>query len=429
MKGPESSRDLSAPPAGAAVTMLLLGEPAFDYRVIKEADTLTAAGYRVTIVCLPPGPFEGRPAQLGGATVVRHTAPRPLRVLFRLLPRRRGSPRKATATPGVSGGAKAPEQRARLRVLREARALAGTLWLNLALARAGSRVPADIVHAHDLDTLWAGTLIARKLGARLIYDSHELYPDMLAHSSQLYNGCWRLIEHQLIARAAAVITVNQVLAHELRHRHRLPRLPAVVMNCPPLQPMPPRSEGGHGTIGMVYLGALLPERGLEVLLQALPSIDPRVVLHIRGSGSLRPWLDVQVGDPSLKGRLIVHEPVPAEQLGATLAGMDIGVIPYVATSLNNYLCSPNKLFDYCMGGLAVVASDLPEIRRELGRHDAGLIFPQGDPIALAATVNALAADPALLHRLGQAARRAAEDEFQWANQACVLLRTYQDALE
>lgn len=415
--------------------MLLLGEPTFDYRVIKEASTLTEAGYRVTIVCLPPGGAMEGTVQIGGAAIIRCTAPRPLRGLTRLLPvRRHPKPETVGETSGIrttrttGSGAKGATKGNRWRILRETRALAGTLWLNLALARAASRVPAGIVHAHDLDTLWAGTIITRKLGARLIYDAHELYPDMLAHSSQLYNGCWRLIEHRLIARARAVITVNQVLAGELRQRHRLPRLPAVVMNCPPLQPMPPRSNAGAGTVSIIYLGALLPERGLEILLRALPTLDPRVVLHIRGSGPLRTWLEAQVGNRDLKGRLVVLEPVPAEQLGATLAGMDIGVIPYVATSLNNYLCSPNKLFDYCMGGLAVVASDLPEVRRELERHGAGLLYDQGDPTALAEAIHRLIADPALLRRLQQSARRAAEEEFHWANQACILLNTYRDAL-
>jgi len=409
--------------------MLLLGEPAFDYRVIKEASTLTAAGYQVTIVCLPPGSVAERPIQIGGAAIIRCTAARPLRVLTRLLPGRGHSPRQDTASPGARSGANLPRKRNRWRVLREARALAGTLWLNLALARAAIRVPAGIVHAHDLDTLWAGALVARKMGARLIYDAHELYPDMLAQSSQLYNGCWRLIEHHLIARARAVITVNQILALELRNRHRLVRLPAVVMNCPPLQPIPPRPTGDDGTIGIIYLGALLPERGLEVLLRALPTINPSVVLHVRGSGPLRSWLDAQVSNPDIKGRLIVHEPVSAEQLGATLAGMDIGVIPYVATSLNNYLCSPNKLFDYCMGGLAVVASDLPEVRRELERHGAGLLYNPEDPAALAQAVNRLAGDQVLLRRLQQSARRAAEEEFHWASQARVLLETYREALD
>ncbi|HVA92566.1 MAG TPA: glycosyltransferase [Chloroflexota bacterium] len=404
--------------------MLLLGEPAFDYRVAKEAGTLVAAGYVVTIVCLPPDPRAGGPAQVGGATVIRRAAPRPLRMLARLRRARTHTRPEGGEQPGSRGPAEAPRQARGKKFLREARALVGTLWLNLVLARVAARVPADYIHAHDLDALWAGKMTARRVQARLIYDAHELYPDMLAHSSQLYNGFWRLIEHRLIRHARAVITVNRVLAIELRNRHRLPHLPAVVMNCPPLSPPPPPLERGDGTIGMLYLGALLPERGLEGLLQALPHVDPRVILHVRGSGPLRSWLDAQATIPGLQGRLIMHDPVPAERLAATLAGMAIGVIPYVATSLNNYLCSPNKLFDYFMGGLAVVASDLPEVRRDLVRRGAGLLYGHDDPTALADAINSLATDPARLRAFQRSARLAAEEEFHWANQAHVLLETY-----
>ena len=41
----------------------------------------------------------------------------------------------------------------------------------------------DIVHCHDLDTLPLGYMISKMSGAKVIYDSHESYTDMIADSA------------------------------------------------------------------------------------------------------------------------------------------------------------------------------------------------------------------------------------------------------
>ncbi|MBE9594619.1 MAG: glycosyltransferase, partial [Proteobacteria bacterium] len=38
----------------------------------------------------------------------------------------------------------------------------------------------DVTHCHDLDTLWAGVWLKKKLGIKLIYDAHEIFGYMIA---------------------------------------------------------------------------------------------------------------------------------------------------------------------------------------------------------------------------------------------------------
>ena len=49
------------------------------------------------------------------------------------------------------------------------------------------------------------------------------------------------------------------------------------------------------------------------------------------------------------------------ELLAFTAGADVGAIPYRAVGLNNYLTSPNKLFEYAVAGVPVVGSRFPEL--------------------------------------------------------------------
>ncbi len=43
---------------------------------------------------------------------------------------------------------------------------------------------------------------------------------------------------------------------------------------------------------------------------------------------------------------------------------DVGIVSYIPSNLNNYLTSPNKLFEYINAGLPVAASDIPSFLRK-----------------------------------------------------------------
>ena len=47
------------------------------------------------------------------------------------------------------------------------------------------------------------------------------------------------------------------------------------------------------------------------------------------------------------------------------------VVPYQATCLNNFICTPNKMFEYIAAGLPILANDLPEMRKFIAGYDIG----------------------------------------------------------
>jgi glycosyltransferase involved in cell wall biosynthesis len=108
----------------------------------------------------------------------------------------------------------------------------------------------------------------------------------------------------------------------------------------------------------------------------------------------------RIDDLGLHDRVLAP-PVPMAS-PQRAADADIG-INFPAACLNTRYCLPNKLFEYMMAGLAVIASDLPEMRNVVGR-ELGVVFDpvtprhrQGDPgagprrSALRCKANALAA--------------------------------------
>jgi glycosyltransferase involved in cell wall biosynthesis len=68
---------------------------------------------------------------------------------------------------------------------------------------------------------------------------------------------------------------------------------------------------------------------------------------------------------------------------------------------------PNGLLEAMSAGLPTIASDIPGVRFALGRDDAGILVPVGDPSAIAQAVIRLQGNPSMRAELGQYARAAA----------------------
>jgi len=101
------------------------------------------------------------------------------------------------------------------------------------------------------------------------------------------------------------------------------------------------------------------------------------------------------------------------------------VIPYIPFCLNNRFCLPNKLFEYLMAGLAVVGSDLPELRKVIMGHNVGRVFNPEDPQDIARALNDLLEDEEQLARMKRNALHAVRAVYNWQAESVKLLKAYE----
>ena len=66
---------------------------------------------------------------------------------------------------------------------------------------------------------------------------------------------------------------------------------------------------------------------------------------------------------SFGSRIHFLDPVSQDELLSWTAGADIGIVPYPPIDLNSRLCTPNKLFEFIVAEVPILANDLPELRR------------------------------------------------------------------
>ena len=408
--------------------MLVYNPLRHDARVVRHATALAESGYPVRVIATSDG---RAPAveQIGGVTVERVGADSPpSRVARRLVAaRRRRSGGRGDASPGSVVSADQLHRGARGRALRgllAAHLAASWLTFSRNAVAAGLADPADLYVANDLDTLPAAVALAGRSGARLLYDSHELYVEHVgpAGKTRARRMLQRGAERRLIGRADAVMTVNRSIAAELERRYGIPR-PAVVMNVPSRDHRAARAVDLRGELGLgperriaLYLGGVSPDRGIEQLVDAARRLgDVTLVLMGPVEAGYRRGLERRSD-----GTARFAEPVPAHDVVRFAAGADVGIVPYRNTCLNNYLSLPNKLFEYLAAGLPVVASDFPELRRIVLEHGVGDTFDPEDAADIARAIRAVLDDPERHLQLRDRARQAAE-VYSWERERPKLL--------
>jgi glycosyltransferase involved in cell wall biosynthesis len=164
--------------------------------------------------------------------------------------------------------------------------------------------------------------------------------------------------------------------------------------APPLH-VPDTPLGTPLRIG--FHGTLSAHKGAHILLKAIATLPPelRFVAIIQGDAkpdanyvaSLRA---IAAGDQ----RIQFKAAVPNDQYGASLAELDIVVIPSLWAENR-----PITMLSAIEAGRYVVGSNVPGIAEILGESDGGCLVPPGDPQALGLCLAGLLADPSTIERI------------------------------
>lgn len=416
--------------------MLVKNSFEYDARVRKEAESLVRAGHDVTVIAIHlPGVTSSREVRPPGVRVVR--VPRVYGRLARLVPASTiaasAGPNRAAPAAGALPPALRRRMGAALRVLARpaaflARATNAAVLNRRFLAAAVATTP-QVVHAHDLNTLYPGTRVKRATGARLIYDAHEL----ATHRNDMgpVRRLWATVHEQWGLRDVdAMITTTDTWADYLVGRYRISR-PSVVRNVPESQEIRQgfdlRAELGIPVDQRVllYQGSVQRNRGIEQVIDAL-GLLPRCVLVVIGYGAQRPALERDVAARGLGDRVRFFGPVPNDKLIHYTAGVDVGMCCIRNSSLSYYWSLPNKLFEYIMAGVPVVASDFPEMGGFVRSEAVGEVCNPDDPADIAAAVRRILDDPERLARLRVRTREVAR-RHNWAREEALLLSAYERA--
>ena len=124
------------------------------------------------------------------------------------------------------------------------------------------------------------------------------------------------------------------------------------------------------------------------------------------------------------GTLTFVEHVPFSDVIQTLYTSDIGINLVLPVDTAHRLAAPQKLYEYFATGLAVIAADVPTLRRIITEYQCGIVVDPYCPQEIASAILHLSQNSETRKKMGFNARHAAEKEFNWESQSqqlCLIL--------
>ena len=288
------------------------------------------------------------------------------------------------------------------------------------------------IHCHDYHPLPA-VFLSRTLfrsQASVIYDAHE-FETCKNGASLLMRKIISIIEKLSRMFINQVITVSPLIAKE--YQEIFDPLPVeVILNCPRLSKLR-RTNLLASKLGIasdktiiLYQGAFMPGRGIEQMMEAFMVNSSSYALVLMGYASISQEgkdLENKIRDldDDVQNSIYFMPSVPSNELLQYTASADIGFCIIEDLCLSYRLCLPNKFFEFAMAGLPIVVSDLPELRRLVLQYDCGVVCPDLSPLGIHASIEELLGKD--LVRIQANSRKMAEDHC-WEQQEKKLVDLY-----
>jgi len=237
----------------------------------------------------------------------------------------------------------------------------------------------DFVHCHDLDTLPVGYIISRKRKVKLIYDSHESYPDLLEENLPHWFVFFiRKLEKFLIKRCDGVITVGERLANALKERGG--RNIEIIGNWKDkndfdfleeeIKAFKKKYGVEDNKIVISYTGGLYKKRNIIPLIEAVKK-RKEFYLILAGMGTEE---DLIKKETSNCNNILFLGKVAEEDIPKIAVVSDIIYYCLSEENKNSFYSAPNKLFEALAGGKALIATkNIGEIGEIVEREKLGFL--------------------------------------------------------
>jgi glycosyltransferase involved in cell wall biosynthesis len=292
-----------------------------------------------------------------------------------------------------------------------------------------------VLVSNDLDTLLPNFIVSRITGAKLIYDSHELFCEVPELQDSLRKkNIWKGIERWIFPKLKYIFTVNDSIAKIYSEEYKVKI--HVLRNIPLLSAAEKISAASKEELSIplnkkiiVMQGAGINiDRGAEEAVEAMRYVGGNAVLLIIGSGDVMEVLKEMVIKLKLEEKVRFIGKVPFEKLVQYTRHADLGLTLDKDTNINYRYSLPNKLFDYIHAGVPVLASDLIEVKNIVLGYKTGDIIYSHDPKEIAGKINLMVNNEELLREWKKNCKIAA-GKLNWEEEEKVLKEVYGKFLE
>ena len=241
----------------------------------------------------------------------------------------------------------------------------------------------DILLANDLDTLLPNYLISKLQNKKIVFDSHELFPEIpeLVHRPKV-KKVWLTLEKHILPKLKNNYTVCNSIAEFYKNKYQ--------SNFTTIKNLPSKKEVKKGAFSfdtkgekiILYQGALNVGRGIELMIETMEFLENHLLVLI-GDGDIHQTLKDKVIAEALGNKVFFLGKISPKKLHKLTPLADLGLSLEEDLGLNYRFALPNKIFDYIQGEVPILVSNLPEMSKVISAYKVGEIVKNRTPEKLA----------------------------------------------
>lgn len=302
------------------------------------------------------------------------------------------------------------------------------------LTKLGIAQQADIYHAHEFFSLYAGIGIKRALATKgkeckLIYDSHELEPDPLVMESRKITKRKNDMLFLMLEETDHVITVSQSIKSWYNKMNS--EIPVdVIYNSPWLAANYKPGQGKHNELTIVFEGMMDSKRGsFQKLMDIVTLCNERFDLKVqiiggRKKSSNRQSLTIppHIADKVEQSGWVSYDSIPKAMQHADIGWIDLDA----EHSLNNRYAMPNKFFSYLNNGIPILVNQCDDMENFIQTHTCGYIVKkrQAQATDYVQALHHLHSNRKQIFNMSKNARTIMETHYSWEQMEKKLINVY-----
>jgi len=293
---------------------------------------------------------------------------------------------------------------------------------------------ADVYHFHDPELIIVG-IILRILGKKVIYDIHEDISKQILSKYWIPNFLKKFISFYVkkieifsVSKFSKIICTTPFISDNFKFSNKI----NIVQNYPiakvnKLSSLKPYNLRDNQ---IVYIGDITKIRGIYDILKSIEISNEfkkkNYKLVLVGRFSPESILD-DLKKMTLWERVNYLGWKSPEDVNTVLNNGKIGMLIFHPVP-NHIESQPNKLYEYMLAGLPVVASNFPYWESIIKKYQCGILVNPLLPEDIASGIDWLIKNPDEAEKMGIRGRKAILKEYNWENESKKLLNIYKKLL-
>lgn len=269
------------------------------------------------------------------------------------------------------------------------------------------QIQPDIIHLFEEP--WSNCVALFLFFKRFLAPGSKFIFQTFQNLNLKYSRSYEWVEKTTFQNTDCALACSNEIKEVLLARGFNKRIEIVPIGADPAVYYPQQKERSEKLV-FGYIGRLVPEKGLDLLIKAFASLKDHAQLVIIGSGPKLNELMALAQALNCSQQITWIAAIDQQQMPEAINKMDVLVLPSLTTPLWKEQFG-RVLVEAMLSKVAVIGSSSGEIPYVIG--EGGLVFPEGDTKALGEQMKKLLDDPALLESLRVKGYERAKNNYTW----------------